>query len=209
MTLQTTWPRRGLYLLTPDDPDTGRLIARVEPLLALGVALLQLRCKAGGSARRREQARALLPLCLAHGVPLIINDDWRTACELGAAGAHLGADDGSVVEARAALGPDAFLGASCYGDLERARWAKAAGASYLAFGAFFPSTSKPLAAPAPLSVLREARPLGLPLVAIGGITPDNAPTVIAAGAELIAVIGAVFDAPDPAASVRAFRTCFS
>ena len=208
MTPQSIWPRRGLYLLTPNESDTGRLVARVEPLLAMGVALLQLRCKTGGAARRREQGRALLPLCLAHGVPLIINDDWRTACELGAAGAHLGADDGSLLEARAALGPDAILGASCYGDLERARRAKDAGASYLAFGAFFPSTSKPLATRAPLSVLREARLLGLPLVAIGGITPDNAATLIAAGADLLAVISAVFDAPDPAATVRAFENCF-
>ena len=209
MNPQTIWPRRGLYLLTPDESDTGRLVARVEPLLGLGVALLQLRCQAGGGPRRREQTRALLRLCLAHGVPLILNDDWRMACELGAAGAHLGADDGSLVDARAALGPDAILGASCYGDLERARRAKNAGASYLAFGAFFPSTSKPLAARAPLSLLREARPLGLPLVAIGGITADNAETVIAAGADLIAVIGAVFDAPDPAASMRALRSSFS
>ncbi|MEO7252161.1 MAG: thiamine phosphate synthase [Arenimonas sp.] len=209
MTLQTIWPHRGLYLLTPDESDTGRLVARVEPLLALGVSLLQLRCKSGGIARRREQTRSLLPLCRAHGVPLIINDDWQTACELGAAGAHLGADDGSLVEARAALGPDAILGASCYGDLQRARGAMDAGASYLAFGAFFPSTSKPLATRAPLSVLREAQALGLPLVAIGGITPDNAATLVDAGADLLAVIGAVFDAPDPAARVRAFRNCFS
>lgn len=202
------WPTRGLYLLTPDEPDTQRLVARIEPLLAEGVAMLQLRNKPAGSALLREQALALLPLCRAHNVPLIINDDWRLAAEVGAAGAHLGASDGALGQARAAWGDTAILGASCYGDLARADRARAAGASYLAFGAFFASGTKPLAQRAALSLLHDAARLTLPTVAIGGITPDNARQVIAAGADFVAVIGAVFDAPDSAASVRAFRNCF-
>lgn len=208
MNASAIWPTHGLYLLTPDEPDTQRLVARVEPLLADGVAMLQLRNKRAGAALRREQALALLSVCRAHNVPLVINDDWRLADDIGAAGAHLGELDGELGEARAALGAAAILGASCYGDLGRAERAKAAGASYLAFGAFFDSGTKPLAQRAPLSLLREAAHLGLPTVAIGGITPDNARQVIAAGADFIAVIGAVFDAPDPAANVRAFRACF-
>lgn len=204
----TNFPSQGLYLLTPDEPDTQRLVARVAPLLAEGVAMLQLRNKLADPALRRLQALALLPICRAHQVPLIINDDWRLAGDIGADGAHLGKHDGEVLEARAALGAAAILGASCYADISRAKQAKAGGASYLAFGSFFESGSKPLARHAPLAVLREAALLGLPTVAIGGITPDNTPQVIAAGADFVAVIGAVFAAPDPAAAVRAFRLCF-
>lgn len=208
MNAGTIRPSRGVYLLTPDEPDTRRLVARVEPLLAEGVAMLQLRNKGADPGLRREQALALLPLCRAHRVPLLINDDWRLALETGAAGAHLGELDGELAEARAALGADAILGASCYADLDRAERAKAAGASYLAFGACFDSSSKPLARRAPLSLFRDAARLGLPTVAIGGITPDNAGQVVASGADFIAVIGAVFDAPDPVAAVRALRSFY-
>ena len=113
-------PPGGLYLLTPEEADSGRLRARVEPVLAAGAALLQLRCKDGDRARRRRHAEALLPACGALGVPLLINDDWRLAADLGL-GAHLGEQDGELRDARAALGPGAILGASCYDDLERAR----------------------------------------------------------------------------------------
>lgn len=202
------WPRRGLYLITPDEPDTARLLARVRPLLGSGVAMLQYRNKAADATLRREQAWALLGACRDAGLPLIINDDWRLAAEIGADGAHLGVDDGSLTDARAALGPDRILGASCHGDLARAERAAAAGASYLAFGAFFDSATKPLARRVDPSLLRTACRFGLPVVAIGGITPDNAGSVIAAGADLVAVIGAVFAAPDPAAATRALISCF-
>jgi thiamine-phosphate pyrophosphorylase len=209
MNAQAMPPRRGVYLLTPDEPDTGRLLGRLAPLLAGGgIALLQLRNKGASPALLRQQALALLPLCRAAHVPLIINDDWRLAGDVGADGAHLGRDDGELIAARALLGPQAILGASCYGDLERGQWARAAGASYLAFGAFFASGTKPLAQRAPLSLLGQARQLGLPTVAIGGISPDNAGSVIAAGADFVAVLGAVFDAPDPAAALRALHHCF-
>jgi thiamine-phosphate pyrophosphorylase len=204
----TILPSHGLYLLTPDEPDTRRLVAQVEPLLAEGVAMLQLRNKLADAALRRIQALALLPICRAHQVPLIINDDWRLAGDIGADGAHLGEHDGEMREARAELGDAAILGASCYADIARAQQAKAAGASYLAFGAIFESGSKPLAGRASLTVLGEATRLGMPTVAIGGITPDNTRQVIAAGADFVAVIGAVFAAPNPVAAVRAFRLCF-
>jgi thiamine-phosphate pyrophosphorylase len=202
-------PARGVYLLTPDDPDTGRLAARLAPLLALGPALLQYRNKTADAALRRAQVRALLPLCATAGVPLMVNDDWRLAADEGAAGAHLGSGDGELADARRALGAGAILGASCYASLVRAEAAARAGASYLAFGACFPSGTKPGAPRAPLSLFAEAASLCLPRVAIGGITADNAPRAIAAGADLVAVIGAVFDAPDPLPALRALLACFT
>lgn len=198
---------RGLYLLTPDETDTGRLLARVEAVVG-HAALLQYRNKAADDALAREQVSALLPLCRERGVPLLVNDDWRLALACGADGAHLGEDDGDLHAARDALGADAILGASCYDSLPRTRAAAASGADYLAFGAFFPSSTKPLARRATPELLREARQFGLPLVAIGGITPDNAGMVVEAGADLVAVISGVFDAPDPAAAAQAYHRTF-
>ena len=214
-TMNPRWPHRddapasarGLYLLTPDDGDTARLLARVRAVLGQA-ALLQYRNKAAGHALRREQAAALLPLCREAGVPLVVNDDWPLAADIGADGAHLGEDDGALREARAALGEAAILGASCYDDIARAEAAAAAGASYLAFGAFFPSPTKPGARRAGPHLLAASARLGLPRVAIGGITPDNARQLAAAGADLVAVISGVFDAPDPLAAARAYRACF-
>jgi thiamine-phosphate pyrophosphorylase len=205
---QPHWPRRGLYLITPDEPDTARLLARVAGPLAAGAALLQYRNKGADAALRREQAGALLPICRAAGVPLLINDDWRLAADLGAEGAHLGEDDGEIAHARAALGAEALLGASCYNEIVRAEAAATAGASYLAFGAFFPSGTKPLARRADPGLLRASAHFGLPRVAIGGITPDNGALLVAAGADLLAVIGGVFGAPDPTAAARAYGRCF-
>lgn len=202
------WPRRGLYLLTPDEPDTGRLLARLQPLLAAGPALVQYRNKQASQDLAREQARAVLAACRAANIPMLVNDDWRLAADIGADGAHLGEHDGVLAEARAALGPGAILGASCYDSLERARAAAAAGASYIAFDAFFPSGTKPGARHAQPGLLRDSAGLGLPRVAIGGLTPDNAAAVIAAGADLLAVIGAVFDAADPLSVARAFTRLF-
>jgi thiamine-phosphate pyrophosphorylase len=200
--------RRGLYLLTPDEPDTARLLARVLPVLSADIALLQYRNKHADPQTRRQQALALLPHCRRLDVPLIVNDDWRLAAEIGADGAHLGESDGDVREARECLGNTAIVGASCYDRLDRADAAAATGASYLAFGAMFVSGNKPQARIAPLDLLRQAQRFGLPRVAIGGITPDNARSVIAAGADLLAVIGGVFDAPDPMLAVRHYLDCF-
>lgn len=202
------WPRRGLYAITPDEPNTGRLLERVEPVLHAGAAWLQYRNKTASDDLRVEQALALQPLCRSFNVPLIINDDWALAAAIGAAGAHLGEDDGELALARHEMGPDSVLGASCYNDASLARQAVFAGASYVAFGAFFPSSTKPNARRATPALLQEAAALGVPRVAIGGITPDNARPLVEAGADLVAVISGVFDAPDPAAATRAYLSCF-
>lgn len=199
--------RRGVYLITPDEADTGRLLARLQPLLAEGPALLQYRNKAAGPDLRRRQALALAEACTLAGVPLAVNDDWRLAMEVGALGAHLGEDDGDLRLARREA-PGLWLGASCYDQLERARQAVAAGADYVAFGAFFPSGTKPGARRASPGLLRDSAALGCTRVAIGGITPDNAAGLVAAGADLLAVIGGVFDASDPVAALRALSRAF-
>lgn len=203
------WPRQGLYAITPDERDTARLLARVDTVLEAGAAWLQYRNKAADDGLRREQARELLTLCRRHRVPLIINDDWRLAAAIGADGAHLGEDDGELASARAALPAGAILGASCYDDLALARRAAAAGADYIAFGAFFPSPTKPHARRATPALLRDSAELGLPRVAIGGITPDNAGPLVEAGADLLAVISGVFDADDPGAAVRRYLAAFA
>ncbi|WP_368566094.1 thiamine phosphate synthase [Pseudoxanthomonas sp. UTMC 1351] len=200
---------RGLYLITPDDDDTTRLTNRVAPLLSEGITWLQYRNKTAGAALRHEQASALQALCVDAGVPLIINDDVRLAKAMGAAGVHLGEDDGDIAAARALLGDHAIIGASCYDELARAEHAVANGADYVAFGAFFPTRSKTGTRQASPDMLAAAAALNVPRVAIGGITPDNAASLITAGADLIAVIGGVFDAPDPVAAVRAYRKCFA
>lgn len=200
---------RGLYLLTPDETDTARLLARVGSVLGARPALLQYRNKLADAALRRQQAEALLPMCRAAQVPLIINDDLALALEIGADGVHLGRDDGDAAAARKALGAARILGLSCYADWERAVRGAAAGASYLAFGAMFPSPTKPAAPPAPLALLTRARrELGLPVAAIGGITVDNAGALLDAGADLLAVVSDVFAAADPAARAAAWRALF-
>lgn len=199
--------RRGLYLLTPEESDTARLLARVAPVLA-EASVLQYRNKAASDALRVQQIEALLPLCRAAGVPLLVNDDPDLARAAGADGAHLGEHDATLAHARHVLGANAIIGVSCYDDLARARRAAAQGADYIAFGAFFPSTTKPGARRAAPALLRATRSLQLPCVAIGGITPDNAASLIRAGADLVAVISGVFDAPDPVAAARAYRACF-
>lgn len=199
----------GLYAVTPDTEDTPGLRAKVESALAGGTRLLQYRNKAAGAALRLMQARALLALCREHHARLIINDDLDLALAIDADGLHLGSEDGALAVARARLGTGKLLGASCYDRLELALDAERAGADYVAFGSFFPSVSKPGAAPAPLAVLREAkRRLSVPVVAIGGITLDNAPQLIAAGADSVAVISALFGATDVRAAARRFVALF-
>ena len=198
---------RGLYLITPDEPDGARLLARTRPLLPFA-SCLQLRNKTMDPCALREAAAGLRDACDDAGVVFIINDDARLAHDLDAGGVHLGEHDEAIGEARALLGEDAIIGASCYDDLQRAHAAVAAGADYIAFGAFFPSPTKPRARRAGLDLLRDSAGLGVPRVAIGGITPDNAGLLIAAGADLVAVISGVFDAPDPVAAARAYRSHF-
>jgi thiamine-phosphate pyrophosphorylase len=199
----------GLYLITPDETGTARLLARTAPLLAAGATWLQYRNKSAGQALRHEQATALQALCAQVGVPLIVNDDVRLAKAVGAAGVHLGADDGDIAAARGVLGAGAIVGASCYDQLSLAQAAVAAGADYVAFGAFFPSRSKTDTRQARPELLTQAAALGVPRVAIGGITPDNARSLAQAGADLVAVISGVYDAADPVAAVHAYLQCFN
>ena len=201
--------RRGVYLITPDMADTGQLETLCGKLLKQPVALLQYRNKMASSALKREQCEVLMSLCRNAGVPLLINDDWRLAAELGADGVHLGRDDAHPGTVREALGYQALIGVSCYNDLDRARQAAALDVDYLAFGAVFPSPTKPLAPHASLPLFAEARSLGKPTVAIGGIRPDNSAQLRDAGADFIAVISGVFDAPDPVAALLAYHHSFS
>jgi thiamine-phosphate pyrophosphorylase len=191
---------RGLYAITPES------LARVEAALASGaLCALQYRAKHAGPAQRLEEAAQLAGLCRAYGVALIVNDDLELALEVDAAGVHLGRDDGDLADARAKL-PGRLLGVSCYDRPERAERAVAAGADYVAFGSVFPSRTKPGAVRAPLALFGCA--FGVPKVAIGGITLENAPQVLAAGADCLAVITDLFDAPDVAARAQAYRRLF-
>jgi thiamine-phosphate pyrophosphorylase len=199
---------RGLYAITPETSDDERLVALVQAALAGGAALVQYRNKNSPPAERRRQAQKLAALCRARGVPLIVNDDPCLALEAGAEGAHLGRDDGDPARARALL-RGKLLGVSCYDSLEAARAALAAGADYVAFGSVFASPTKPAAVRAPLALFAAARALGVPLAAIGGITLENAPGVLAAGADLLAVITDLFEAPDVAARARAYGRLFA
>ncbi|KAI5914735.1 thiamine phosphate synthase [Thauera sp. 2A1] len=200
---------RGLYAVTPDEADTSRLLALTARVLQGRPALLQYRNKFASRALKHEQALALLALCRAAGVPLVVNDDLPLALQIGADGAHLGREDGEPAAAREALGAGRILGVTCYSEFERARQGAEAGADYVAFGAMYASPSKPQAPRAPFELLARARrELQLPVAAIGGITLDNAAPVIAAGADLLAVISDVFGADDPAARAAAYRPLF-
>jgi len=200
---------RGLYAVTPDEPDMGSLTRKVRKALAGGARILQYRNKSANAAVRREQGTALLALCRDARIPFVINDDLDLARAIGADGLHLGRDDVSIAAARAQLGEDKLLGVSCYDRLELAVAAREAGADYVAFGSAFPSSTKPEATRAPLSLYREARArLDLPIVAIGGITTENAHNVIDAGADAVAVISALFDSPDIEAAARSFSRLF-
>jgi thiamine-phosphate pyrophosphorylase len=200
---------RGLYALTPDAADTAWLIAAVRAAVSGGASAVQYRNKAADTGLARAQASAIASVCRAAAVPLIVNDDLELALAVDAAGVHLGAADGDLAAARARLGPGKLLGASCYDRLDDAARAVAAGADYVAFGSVSASPTKPGAVRAPLSLFRDAGRLGVPLVAIGGITLDNARAVVAAGADALAVITALFQADDVAAQARRFAALFA
>lgn len=201
---------RGLYAVTPDIADTTDLLAKVEAALAGGARSLQYRNKSADATLRLAQAHALLAVCRKYRVPLIINDDLALALAVNADGLHLGAEDGPLAAARSRLGPDKLLGASCYNRLENAFAAAREGANYVAFGSFYASSVKPGAVRAPLELLREAkRHLTVPVAAIGGITLANAPQLIAAGADSVAVISALFGAVDIRAAARQFSAFFA
>ena len=207
MTTLLRTPRlgQGVYAITDGPRDD--LFAAVEAALAGGVRLLQYRDKTTDAERRLAEAAELASMCARYEVPLIVNDDVPLALEVGG-GVHLGREDVSIAEARTALGPDAIIGVSCYGSVDRARQLKAEGADYLALGAMYPSTTKPHAAVVSHDVLTQAKALGLPIVAIGGITPDNGRVLIDAGADYIAVVSAIFAAADIQTAARQFANLF-
>jgi thiamine-phosphate pyrophosphorylase len=199
----------GLYAITPDWTDTRRLLAASEAILGGGCRLLQYRNKAGSDCHRQEQAVALRGLTRRFGALLIINDDVDLALFAEADGVHLGETDGELAAARSRLGTAGILGASCYQSLDRARSAARAGVDYVAFGSFFPSSTKPQARRADPALLSAARAeTGLPVCGIGGITPDNAAPLLHAGADMLAVITALYEAADPRLAAEQFITLF-
>lgn len=200
------FPSHGLYAIT--DGPRADLLQVVQQALAGGARLLQYRDVTDDHARRLAEAQALKRQCDAHGVPLLINGDTALAQAVGAAGVHLGETGDTLLDARTRLGPHAIIGVSCFDSLERARAMVAAGASYVSFGAFFPSPTLPHAGRAPLDLLRQSAALGVPRVAIGGITPENGATLIQAGADYLAAISAVFGAPDVRAAAQRFADLY-
>ncbi len=199
----------GLYAITPEHPDPGAALPdQVEQAILGGARVVQYRDKSG-DGRRLAEACSLLGVCRRHGVPLIVNDNVELAAAIGADGIHLGRDDMEPAAARLRLGSGVLIGISCYNRLENAERAQALGADYVAFGRFFPSTSKPGAVPADLELLQRARAtLRLPLVAIGGINPQNGGPLVAAGADMLAVIDALFGAADIRTTALAFAELF-
>lgn len=201
------FPESGLYAITQTENKSPGVIAQeVEAALRGGARVIQYRDKAPHDAL--ALAKRLAAICERYDVPLIINDDIDLALQAGAHGVHLGKDDGSIEAAREKLGQGAIIGVSCYDSVDRAAAAEAQGATYVAFGRFFPSQSKPLASPAHLETLRQAKSrLHIPIVAIGGILADNGSVLLHAGAGVLAVIGGVFDR-DPEQSARRFQELF-
>jgi thiamine-phosphate pyrophosphorylase len=209
---------QGLYLVTPNWDDTDRLLDVTRQALAAGrrdnhknaIALLQYRHKDASAQLRRQQATALLALCREYGVPFIVNDFVDLCQDLGADGVHLGGTDESVAAVRARLGPEAIIGASCYGSVERAVAAQAAGASYVAIGGFYPSLVKKYDFVTAPDILQDARAaLRVPVVIIGGMTPQNAAPLVARGADLVAAITSVYQAESVEQAVREFSALFS
>ena len=200
----------GLYAIADSSYlAADQFVPAVRAALDGGARVIQYRDKKSESRQREAIARALNALCREHAVPFLINDDVALAAIVGAAGVHLGRDDPDIAAARAALGDAALIGVSCYNELARAQSAQALGADYVAFGRFFPSRTKPQAVPATPELLRAARAaLKIPIVAIGGITPENGASLIAAGADALAVIEGVFNQPDIRAAAERYARLF-
>ena len=200
---------KGLYLVTPDWDDTEALIKATEMALTVGVGLLQYRHKTASGELRLEQASALLTLCRQHNVPFIVNDHIDLCIALDADGIHVGGTDASVAVVRTLIGKDKILGASCYGDFSLAEQAQIAGASYVAFGGFYPSRVKKYEVSTPASIVSKAKAeLTVPVCVIGGMTPENAKPLLKEGADMVAAISSVYSAADIATAVREFAVLF-
>lgn len=200
---------KGLYLVTPDWDDTAKLLAATEAGLRGGASLVQYRHKTADAALRKEQASALRDLCKRYGKPFIINDHVDLCIELNADGIHVGGTDLDVAKVRAMVGPQCIVGASCYGSLDLARAAHEAGASYVAFGGFYPSRVKKYEVTTQPSIIAASKAaIALPVVVIGGMTQENSRPLIEQGADMVAVISSVFMSDDPEAVARNFSRLF-
>lgn len=204
----TRKPLRGLYAVTPEALSGAALYRAAEAACGNGAVVLQYRNKSTDTVQRRADADALRAITTVCGALFVINDDIELAKACGADGVHVGRDDGGPALARKALGRDALIGVSCYDDPAQARAAARDGADYVAFGSMYASSTKPAAPPASIGRFAEVADLGLPRCAIGGITLARAPELIAAGADLLAVVSDLFDAPDIAARARAYARLF-
>lgn len=206
--MTTHW--RGLYAITDDALLAHRLLPAVQAALSGGCRWVQYRSKSADAQQRLHEAAQLVELCRAHNASLLINDDVALAKAVGAAGVHLGQTDMPLLEARRILGARAIIGVTCHNSLALAQTAQQNGADYVAFGRFFSSQTKQSAPPADLSVLRAAKvQLAIPVVAIGGITLDNAPSVLQAGADMLAVVGDLFSAQNITARAQAYAALFN
>lgn len=200
---------KGLYLVTPDWDDTQKMLAATEAGLRGGAAIVQYRHKTASPELRREQAAQLQALCKRYGKPFIVNDFIELCMELDADGIHVGGTDMSVAQVRAAVGSSKIVGASCYGSLELAQSAHRFGASYVAFGGFYPSRVKKYEVTTPPEIVAQAKKdIPLPNVVIGGMTQQNAVPLIAQGADMVAAISSVYFEDDPEAAARAFVKLF-
>lgn len=200
---------KGLYLVTPDWDNTQQLLEISELALRGGAALLQYRHKTADAALRREQAECLQALCRTYAVPFVINDHLDLCIALDADGIHVGGTDMSVAEVRSKVGPQKIVGASCYGSMDLARAAHRAGASYVAFGGFYPSRVKKYEVSTQPSIVAESKAeIALPVVVIGGMTRDNAVPLVAQGADMVAAISSVYQAGNPQSAARGFADLF-
>lgn len=200
---------KGLYIVTPDWDDTRKMLDVTETALRGGAALVQYRHKTAGEALRREQAESLLALCRSYRRPLIVNDHVDLCLALDADGVHIGGTDMSVAQVRAIVGTDKIVGASCYGDLQLARDAHRDGASYVAFGGFYPSRVKKYPVTTPIQIIAQSKSeIPLPVVVIGGMTQENAAPLVACGADMVAAISSVYSAADAEMAAKGFTRLF-
>jgi thiamine-phosphate pyrophosphorylase len=206
---QSSYVLKGLYIVTPDWDDTQKMVEVTEQALRGGAAIVQYRHKTAGAALRRQQAEAVMQVCRRHNRPFIINDFVDLCLELDADGIHVGGTDMSVEQVRQAVGPDKIVGASCYGSFELAQKSYQTGASYIAFGGFYPSRVKKYPVTTPPEIVTQAKEsIPLPNVVIGGMTVENAKPLVACGADMVAAISSVYMTDDPEASARQFAALF-
>ncbi len=200
---------RGIYAITDCANNTEReLLEKSEKILKTGISLFQYRNKESDQQKKKRLSQELQSLCLQHNVPFIVNDDVALAKDISADGVHLGKDDGDIHLARKTLGAK-IIGVSCYSDIDRATEAAKSGADYIAFGAFFPSITKPDAKKAEIDLVVQAKlQLSIPIVAIGGITPENAKPLIDANIDYLAVISGLYSASDTIMATQNYNDLF-